>query len=915
MSAEKPTLRELRHVDKINFISSDERFYEPNYDHYKPGNELASVVAPLLAVHGRGWQIRRIGVWSHVLPPADSGMPALPAQGWKIHLSAIEENCKSILKSVADLLLLHDVQFKFANDCRTMRMMTSKRWPRGGSGKFITVYPRTESEFKQLLELLYQEVGSNVGSYILSDRRYKDSRCVYYRYGGIVQASRLDFMGRMIPILVSPTGDEVADRRAPYFEMPPWIEDPFPSEEEEEAGGMTLNSGRYVVESALGFSNTGGVYLAKDTTSGQQVVIKEARPHVELYENGGDAITRLKREMGNLNILSPLGVVPAVLDSFWDWENFYMVEEYLDARDMRQIMLQFSPLMTVKPTAEDSQKFYEMYCTIFINMFRAVDAAHKEGMVIGDLSPPNILVNRQSLEVRLIDLEAAFQPALGDSDDIHTPGFRSKMKSRSKVSGIEDDLYAVAAIMMYSMFPIVAMAYVRDDLFEDVLPRIIRDIGWEDTPVLDVIRGLAHGSTDLRQSETRLLQNTQVVKPYGVRTSVPKRIGDLVQRLSRFVQRNYRLESKYTLFPCDPFALSTNPNSLGFGSSGVIYALTGAGNKVPDEALERHFSEIKRLNQKNTAPGVLTGLAGIGWAHLAIGQNAVGLGFVDMANASRNPKAQVSLYYGAAGIGMANLAAFVVSKSQRYLNAALELAAKLGESALHAESGTCWEDNGAVRIGFGYGQSGVALFLLRLSQVTGDPHWRSMGASGLAYDLSHGHELEAGITTFAAAPTDVTTYEPYVEQGTAGIVKVAIRYGQWEVVDSLVMDLHRKYSSFPGLIYGLAGLIDTLVDAYVYSGDAKYLDLASRPYEGLTDLYVFGDDDTAMIPGENLFRISCDYATGMSGAIRALHRLSSPHPDDFCLDILDVPTLKDAMRARPHHHLVEKGRVMGLGSP
>ncbi|MGH8423005.1 MAG: hypothetical protein ACRER3_11730, partial [Pseudomonas fluorescens] len=170
----------------------------------------------------------------------------------------------------------------------------------------------------------------------------------------------------------------------------------------------------------------------------------------------------------------------------------------------------------------------------------------------------------------------------------------------------------------------------------------------------------------------------------------------------------------------------------------------------------------------------------------------------------------------------------------------------------------------------------------------------------------HGYELEPGITTFAAAPAGVSTYEPYVEQGTAGIIKVAIRYGIWDTVDSLVMDIHRKYSGFPGLMYGLAGLIDTLVDAFVYSGDAKYLDMAKRPYEGLTDLYVFHDGDAAAIPGENLFRISCDYATGMAGAIRALHRLSSPCPDDFCLDVLDASSLKLMAQASSQPHSIEE---------
>jgi len=891
MASENLTLRELRHVDKITFINSDDRFYEPDYDHYTPGDELAAIVRPLLAAHGRGWEIRRKNVWSHVTPGGDAQVRSLPIQGWKIHLSAIEDNCRAMLADAAALLLEQDVQFKFANDCRTMRMMTSKRWPRGGAGKFITVYPHTEGEFIQVIEALYQALGARTGSYILSDRRYKDSRCLYYRYGGIIQVSHLDIMGKRIPMLVGPSGEHMPDRRNPYFESPPWAQDPFPSDEDE-TDDRSLNGGRYLVESALGFSNTGGVYLSIERATGRQVVIKEARPHVELYENGGDATTRLKREMENLSILSSLGIAPAVLDTFWDWEHLYMVEEYVDAHDMRQVMLQFSPLMKVRPTLADSDAFYAMYRDIFVNIMRAVDLAHGAGMVIGDLSPPNILVAKNSLAVRLIDLEAAFRPELGESEDIHTPGFRSKLKSRARISSYEDDNYAVAAIMMYAMFPIVAMAYIRDDLFDTVLPEIVWDIGWEDTPVMGVIRDLARGKVSLKEAEERLLQPVSIRQPYASRAGRRLPADSVLKRLAAFIQVNYRLDPNHTLFPCDPFALATNGSSLGFGSSGVIYALIRAGVEVPQAAWDRHLAEVSSLNSQNAAPGFLTGLAGIGWAHLAMGEAAIGLSFVDQANRSAQNITHPSLYYGMAGLGLADLAAYVVSGHHRYLDLALELAAQLESSALRSNDGLYWEDDGVVRIGFGYGQSGIALFFLRLSQAAGDQRWRTLGKAALCYDLAHGHELEAGVTTFAAAPAGITTYEHYIEQGTAGIVKVAIRYGLWETVDQLVLDLHRKYAGFAGLMYGLAGLIDTLVDAHVYSGNPKYLEMAQRAYQGLTDLYVFGDDDMAAVPGENLFRISCDYATGMAGVIRAVQRLSAPDGDDFCLDVMDGPLLK-----------------------
>lgn len=884
------SLREARHIDKFNFIGSDDQFYEPSYDHYRPTEELVNIVRPLLETECKTWGVRRVGVWSHVLPLNDPIAKPLPAQGWKIHVSATEKNCRDVLRDVAKHLLHRHTQFKFANDVMTMKMMTSKRWPRGGSGKFITIYPFDQTNFSQLIESLYPLLAEQQGSYILSDKRYRDSRCLYYRYGGIQQVNRLDFMGKMVPVLVSPDGEYFPDRRHPYFEPPIWAPDPFPSEDSE-PDDLTLNQGRYLVEISLGFSNTGGVYRAKDTATGAKVVIKEARPHVELHDNGGDATTRLQREIRNLNLLSPQGICPKVLDTFWDWENFYLVEEHLDASDMRQIMLEHSPLLKVRPSKKDSESFYVKYKTIFTNLLSAIDQAHSIGMIIGDLSPPNILVNKESLEVRLIDLEAAFQPEKGDTDDIHTPGFRSSPKNRPKESSFNDDYYAAAAIMMYSMFPLVAMAYIRDDLFERVLPIIVEDIGWKDTPVLQVITELGAGKIGLRQAIEMLEREAKIDVPYEAKKFERRTPADNLSRLSRFIISNYRTDTKYTLFPSDPFSLATNSIGLGFGGTGVIYSLERSGTQVPDKATDRYMRELSKLDPKNMPPGMLTGLAGIGLVHLARARSSLGLSFVDMANASDLLKEHHSLYYGMAGIGMANLAAYNESGLTRYLDVAKELAHSLDTTSIEGDNGIHWSDDGQVRIGFGYGQSGVALFFLRLSNVLSDRRWRELGERALRFDMSYGFELEPGVVTFAAAPEGVSTYEHYIEQGTAGIVKVAIRYGMWDEVDRLLLDLHRKYCGFSGLLYGLAGLIDVFVDAYIYSGNQKYLDMAQRPYEGLSDLYIFGDAATAAVPGENLFRISCDYATGIAGVVCALHRLTTLALDDFCLDELDTSSV------------------------
>jgi hypothetical protein len=46
----------------------------------------------------------------------------------------------------------------------------------------------------------------------------------------------------------------------------------------------------YSVERALHFSNGGGIYIARPVGGGDQVVLKEARPHAGLDQRGDDAV-------------------------------------------------------------------------------------------------------------------------------------------------------------------------------------------------------------------------------------------------------------------------------------------------------------------------------------------------------------------------------------------------------------------------------------------------------------------------------------------------------------------------------------------------------------------------------------------------------------------------------------------------
>jgi lantibiotic modifying enzyme len=255
-----------------------------------------------------------------------------------------------------------------------------------------------------------------------------------------------------------------------------------------------------------------------------------------------------------------------------------------------------------------------------------------------------------------------------------------------------------------------------------------------------------------------------------------------------------------------------------------------------------------------------------------------------MSSESPLLKEHHSYLYGMAGIGMANLYFYVRTKNPEFLSMATELGDSLLNTARESEQGIYWEIDDLLHLGYGYGQSGVALFLLRLSQLSGKEKFILTGRQALEFDLAHSEEREKGVLTFPRAPGDPTAL-PYLEEGSAGIAKVAIRYGLWdERLEMILMDLHRKYAGFVGLLYGLGSFIDVLTDAYLCSRDEKFLEMAKRPITGIRDIYVIKQPAGSAIPGDNLFRISCDYATGVAGIMRTLHRYVHLDQADFVLD-------------------------------
>jgi hypothetical protein len=417
----------------------------------------------LKALLPQEWIIRRFDIWLQANPHQHTIKP----QGFKIHLSSSLSYGETMIQRFVPICIRNDVQFKIAADPKIHRFLNSKRFPRHSSGKFATIYPQDEASFLSLLEALHHATTDLEGPYILSDKRYRDSKVVFYRYGGFqrIEEMRIDGMRRMM--IRKSDGTLIPDERLPFFHLPEGIIDPVDADMDGSVDkeGSLLND-RYSVEEALSFSATGGVYRAIDQTNGSEVVIKEARPHtvnIAGPESQRCAIELLHHEYASLQRLRNLTCVPKIVDLFEEWEHTFLVESYFNGITLAEFRAHEDFIIMTKM---DDQATLGLSCAIWrdicLRLLESIKAIHANGVIIGDLSPVNVLRNKDTGEVILIDFESAIL-ADGNEDTLRFgarwffPGFRRPEKQLSPSLGEDDDFYACGMVLYNLICPAQSM--------------------------------------------------------------------------------------------------------------------------------------------------------------------------------------------------------------------------------------------------------------------------------------------------------------------------------------------------------------------------------------------------------------------------------------------------------------------------
>lgn len=871
----------------LQYTAVDREFFEPYARRVVREDDF---IEPARRVVPAPWTMQRSAIWVHCQPEK----VVLPTQGWKIHISSIAATAHLVLSIAAATLVESGTAFKFAADQGMLAAINGKRWPRSGSGKFITVYPRDVDDFRQVISNLHAALSGYVGPYILTDRRYEDSRILHYRYGGILSDVRLSPGGRNEWLLRRPDATVEIDDRSPRFRLPDWVRDPFGvAAPAAAASPVMLGGGRYRVHEAIEFSAAGGVYLADDLDQGSRVVIKEARPHIGYGESAKE---NLRKEFRLLRLLASLRIAPQPIAHFEEWEHSFLVVEFLPGDTLRRWLGHRYPWLKTRATQDDVAGFLADVVAVFSRLADAIQRVHAVGVSLGDLSFHNIIVDAKG-DVRLIDLEAAIEHGLDAPMPLRTPGFTSgNPLPRDQKEALSEDSYAFGANLLAAMIPVNAMLPLDRPAALRFACRMSDDMGYP-AAVKEAI-GVLMAPGGSTQSLTAVMATLRASlacvatgdAPVPHRQTPVPRVPTQADALFGYVTAQAARARPDRFVPAAPEVFESHPWGVAHGAAGILHAYLRSGREPPEGLRDYLLAGLDAPGQRGIS--LMSGDAGIAWVLFDAGEVDRASALMRSGPMDDGVRRCPGLHEGLAGWGLARIKAWHETADADFLTAAAQAGDELLFAGITGDDDTLrWPDGGQQPIGLADGAAGIALFLLHLHVATGEPRFLSGATAGLAFDLAQRRSNPDGDATWPMAVGPFPTM-PYLRQGTAGIVAVVARFlactGEPQYRDVVLAsesDLLRVHAISPGLFDGLAGIGETLLDLghFLPERAAFYRDAALRVGHGIEPFLMQREEGLA-VPGTELLRISCDLATGGLGVASFFDRLRRAAPAAFMLD-------------------------------
>ena len=324
--------------------------------------------------------------------------------GWKIHISPVLTDYNYVLRIVNNICQKMKINYKFIDTVEGYKLFTSKNIPSSQFGKIITIYPNNTHKFVKLLNYFYKYFGELKGMVVPTDHIFKDATIINYRYGGINPIVEINEENDIKSYIFDGNGDVIEDVRKPYFELPSKISNPIKEEYASSNSDLIFKgkeNGTVVkIKKMIRQIASGNIYLGE--VNQKNVIIKQAKfgALAEEDEPYGTAISLKKNERLFLKT-SKIKNIPKYIDYFTVGNDYFLIESKIDGINLRK----YSALSDlVKPgNSKEQRKNVNRINSIFDKLKQLQDKIHAQGLIIGDVSPDNFVINNG--QVYLIDCE------------------------------------------------------------------------------------------------------------------------------------------------------------------------------------------------------------------------------------------------------------------------------------------------------------------------------------------------------------------------------------------------------------------------------------------------------------------------------------------------------------------------------
>jgi hypothetical protein len=859
-----------------------------------PPNEVLPFRAILLDAGFPAQDIRL-----EVDPPAlwlSVGEPAR-RQGWKLHVSSRTDRVQDMIACAAPVLRGRLAPFKVAASMAKVELLNSARGGHSQVGKVMTIYPPDDREAVVLGELLAHELNGFPGPVIDNEIRLSPAAPVYARYGSFDNRKQRTKLGNEVRVIEGPEGELVPDRRTIPMHRALNVPSPFPTGVESSFGPLLEE--RFLIVGELVTTGHSVIYVGVDLDAGESCVLKVVKRHAGIDRLGRDYADRLDHEWQLLRSLGRLAAVPRPVAFFQNADHAHLVMETIDGETL------FEHAREWEPHAIPWQIGRVRLVTQLLGHVRELHAA---GVVLGDLSPTNILVEPTGA-LRIIDFEGASGPGrTSPPTSFGTHGYSHPRLFDGTTAAPEHDLYSLAAIIYYlvtgtdlSRIPQADELLRRGNLLDHPWRAIVHAlVGVSPATVSAVLE-------DVERSLRAMLNGVPWRSPTlldgaedrdGDLATLRRQVAELGTTIAGLACRDGRPGMWVSRHPGSP---GERQRDLFTGDAGIAYALLRIGLAtgrtdlvaVAVEAAERLHAQAVGAE---ALPGLFIGEAGVGLLFLALGEvlgdaSWINRGVEVSRRVARMAHDSPDLLHGLAGRGLLHIWAHGYTAESEDLAAAVAIARRLGETCERFPAGPFWrippgygDLDADLLYGIAHGSAGIAYFLAELARASVDG-WPISMLDEIAASLRQATRTNpaTGLPDWPDAPDGPFRGGVWCH-GSAGMALAFLQLhralGQADLLDDAARAadsaLALAHHIGPTQCHGLAGLLEVYLDLHAETGATRALNAARQLGEFLRSAYVVPTPSGPMISSEAPNVFTCDFMVGSGGGAAALARLLQP---------------------------------------